>query len=282
MTVFIPFNSGGSLSQAIVAGVIGAGNVDAFAVSDNNKVTGQFLRDLIGETFEPHKKLEDMNAVSASATAMNAVSASATAMNAVSASATARTAIGTSGQAFDVIKASNMAIGKYVAGLAGLDPSAYADMNAVSASATAMNAVSASATAMNAVSASATAMNAVVKSITACTAIYSSIQSYRNILINTLNAAINFTKTTFTIGDGSGIFDNNLNSNTIYIPIACYDDNDTDYTAYHGFDISKSFVSVAKHAGNVAVSSGVGLKGVRLVGTGGTVGNMAFDIYTAT
>jgi len=92
-----------------------------------------------------------MNIVAASSTAMNIVAASSTAMNIVAASSTARTIIGSSGLAFDTISASNMAIGKYVAGNAQLDPTLFADMDAVAASDTASDAVFTSSTAKLAV-----------------------------------------------------------------------------------------------------------------------------------
>jgi hypothetical protein len=92
---------------------------------------------------------------------MDAVSTSTTAMDAVSASQTARDAIGTSGVGYDAIAAVAMAIGKYAAGIAGLTPSNYADIDAVASDADAMDAVSTSTTAMDAVSTSTTAMDAV-------------------------------------------------------------------------------------------------------------------------
>ncbi len=115
-----------------------------------------------------------MNVVVASSTAMNAlitsniatkaVAASSMAMNAIAASSVARTAIGSTGLAYDTIKVSSMAIGKYVIGCAGLDPTGYDDMNAVIVSSVAMNAVAANSAAMNAVAASSTAMAALLAS----------------------------------------------------------------------------------------------------------------------
>jgi len=108
-----------------------------------------------------------MDAVSTSSTAMDAVSTSSTAMDAVSASQTARDAIGTDGVGYDAVASVAMAIGKYAAGIAGLTPTNYADIDAVASDANAMDAVSTSSTAMDAVSASSTAMDAVMASLTA-------------------------------------------------------------------------------------------------------------------
>ena len=194
-----PATQAGGLSNSLVAGLVGDRVIDAFLVADNNNITGQFLRDLIGSAFDAHRTLQAMNAVAASATAMNAVAASATAMtavaasatamNAVAASATARTAVRGSTVAMTAVGAVNMAIGKFAAGEAGLDPTAWADMNAVVASATAMNAVAASATAMSAVAASLTARSSIRQSTTAINAI-NAVQSALNIMYT---AAIKWT-----------------------------------------------------------------------------------------
>ena len=89
---------------------------------------------------------------------MDAVSTSSTAMDAVSASQTARDAIGTDGVGYDAVAAVAMAIGKYAAGIAGLDPTAYADIDAVASEANAMDAVSASSLAVQSVTGSALAL----------------------------------------------------------------------------------------------------------------------------
>lgn len=70
-------------------------------------------------------------------------------------------------------------MGKTVAELAGLNPSGYADMNAIASSSTAMAAVIANATALNAVVSSSTAMAAVASSQTAMTAIAASTEALK-------------------------------------------------------------------------------------------------------
>ena len=92
--------------------------------------------------------------IARSTAAMDAVSASQTAMDAVSASSTARDAIGTSGVGYDAIAAVAMAIGKYAAGIAGLDATTYADIDAVASDSAAMDAVSTSSTAVSSVAGS--------------------------------------------------------------------------------------------------------------------------------
>ena len=68
--------------------------------------------------------------------------------------------------------ASSAVMGKTVAELAGLNPSGYADMNAIAASSTAMAAIASSQTAMTAIAASSTALSAIAASTTALDAIY--------------------------------------------------------------------------------------------------------------
>ena len=57
--------------------------------------------------------------------------------------------------------ASSAVMGKTVAELAGLNPSGYADMNAIASSSTAMTAIAASSTALSAIAASTTALDAI-------------------------------------------------------------------------------------------------------------------------
>ncbi len=177
------------------------------------------------------------------------------------------------------------AVDKNIQTLQALAASATA-MNAIAASETAMNAIAASATAMNAVAASATAMNAICKSAIAAQAVYAPIQSRRSTLLTTLADGSKFSKTTVNVGGTlfDAPVDHGLNTNTIYIPTACYDDGDTDYAVYYGADTSKSVVSIAKHSGTVSVTSGVSLRGVRVVGhayPSVPVGYVTFDVYTA-
>jgi len=82
-------------------------------------------------------------------------------------SQTARDAIGTAGVGYDAIAAVAMAIGKYAAGIAGLDATAYADIDAVASDSAAMDAVSTSSTAMDAVSTSQTARTSIFSSVIA-------------------------------------------------------------------------------------------------------------------
>ena len=96
--------------------------------------------------------------------ALATVVASAVAMNAIAASAVAREAIWGKAMAWGAISGSGMAVGKFVIGAAGLEPAAYADMEAVAASSVAMEAVAASTAARQALWQSDTALLALQNS----------------------------------------------------------------------------------------------------------------------
>ena len=102
--------------------------------------------------------LNTLGSVNASSSAMASVAASAPAMNAIARSANARAVIGSSGNGYDAIKVSPMAIGKLVAGFAGLDPTDFAHMDAVAASAVARAAIGTSGAAYDAIKLSDLAM----------------------------------------------------------------------------------------------------------------------------
>ncbi|MED5043201.1 hypothetical protein P9848_14950, partial [Geobacillus stearothermophilus] len=125
------------------------------------------------------------------------------------------------------------------------------------------------------------AMNVIAKSSTASAAINAAIQNYRSALLSALADTSKFTKTTTSVGNGSGTFTHGLNTNTIYIPVKCNDDNDTDYKVYSGVDNNIIVVSIDRHSGTIDVSSGVCLRGTTVIGTGSSVGDVIFEIYTA-
>ena len=96
-------------------------------------------------------------------------------MAAIFRSSTAMTAVQNNASAWAIFSnASSAVMGKTVAELAGLNPSGYADMNAVASSSTAMAAVASSSTAMTAIVASQTARKAIESSNTAISALSAS------------------------------------------------------------------------------------------------------------
>ena len=205
-----------------------------------------------------------MTAVINSTTAMTAVAASTTAMTAVINSTTAMTAVINSTTAMTAVAASSTA------------------MTEVAASTTAMTAVAASSTAMTAVAASAVALSEIAKSASAATSIEPALQSYRAAVISTLDAATTvFSKVVISIGNGAGTFDAGGGTSTLYIPTSCHDDGDTVYYVQSPLRSYASVVSIAVHSGTVPVTTGLTLRGVRVYGTGSSVGNVTFNVYTA-
>ena len=119
------------------------------ALSASGVAMGKTVATLAGLSCSAY---DDMSAVAASSTAMAAIFRSSTALQVVQNNASAWAIFS---------NASSAVMGKTVAELAGLNPSGYADMNAIAASSTAMTAIAASSTALSAIAASTTALDAI-------------------------------------------------------------------------------------------------------------------------
>ena len=132
------------------------------ALSASGVAMGKTVATLAGLSCSAY---DDMSAVAASSTAMAAIFRSSTALQVVQNNASAWAIFS---------NASSTVMGKTVAELAGLNPSGYADMNAIASSSTAMAAIIANSTALKAVVSSSAAMSAVAASQTAMTAVASS------------------------------------------------------------------------------------------------------------
>ena len=119
------------------------------ALSASGVAMGKTVATLAGLSCSAY---DDMSAVAASSTAMAAIFRSSTALQVVQNNASAWAIFS---------NASSAVMGKTVAELAGLNPSGYADMNAIASSSTAMAAIAASSTALSAIAASTTALDAI-------------------------------------------------------------------------------------------------------------------------
>ena len=129
------------------------------ALSASGVAMGKTVATLAGLSCSAY---DDMSAVAASSTAMTAVASSQTAMAAIFRSSTALQVVQNNASAWAIFSnASSAVMGKTVAELAGLNPSGYADMNAIASSSTAMAAIAASSTALSAIAASTTALDAI-------------------------------------------------------------------------------------------------------------------------
>jgi len=195
----------------------------------------------------------------------NRLASSETAMSAVAASETAMISIISEENARETFFGSKYKVGLGLATYAKINNSALKGYNTISL-----------------VAASSTALNAIVKVVSACQAIVTNISTYRSQILSALSSGNEFTKTTGQqVGNGNTTVDHGLNTNTIYIPTSCQDDGDTDMAAYSGVNQTTQIVSVGRHNGETAVNTGVALRGVKVVGTGSSVGYFKFDIYTA-
>ncbi|MCW0826334.1 hypothetical protein OKS01_18845, partial [Clostridioides difficile] len=209
-------------------------------------------------------------AVASSSTAMNAVASSSTAMNAVASSQIGvNTIINNSGFLNIVISSSTA-------------------MSAIAGSSTAMSAIAGSSTAMSAIAGKPVAISAIIKSTMACSKIDSKIQSYRSTLVNSLNNASYFTKTTeiSTNSNGNGTtLDRTLyTGNKIIIPTQFRDKGSgantiTLYSSSTNIQIYNTTITQT----TVSITSGVALRGVReLHGTYYPSENeITYDVYTA-
>ena len=83
---------------------------DPFQLTDNLRITGVFLRLLLGSSFDSYRRLKTTLDVANSSTAMNIVANSSTAMNIVANSSTAMNIVANSSTAMDIMRTSNTAI----------------------------------------------------------------------------------------------------------------------------------------------------------------------------
>ncbi|WP_044299043.1 hypothetical protein, partial [Clostridioides difficile] len=198
--------------------------------------------------------------VASSSTAMNAVASSSTAMNAVASSSTAMNAVASSQIGVNTI----------------INNSGF------------LNIVISSSTAMSAIAGKPVAISAIIKSTMACSKIDSKIQSYRSTLVNSLNNASYFTKTTeiSTNSNGNGTtLDRTLyTGNKIIIPTQFRDKGSgantiTLYSSSTNIQIYNTTITQT----TVSITSGVALRGVReLHGTYYPSENeITYDVYTA-
>ncbi|MBG0100263.1 hypothetical protein I4O96_17910 [Clostridioides difficile] len=161
-------------------------------------------------------------------------------------------------------------------------------MSAIAGSSTAMSAIAGSSTAMSAIAGKPVAISSIIKSTMACSKIDSKIQSYRSTLVNSLNNASYFTKTTeiSTNSNGNGTtLDRTLyTGNKIIIPTQFRDKGSgantiTLYSSSTNIQIYNTTITQT----TVSITSGVALRGVReLHGTYFPNENeITYDVYTA-
>ena len=224
-----------------------------------------------------------MTAVAASQVAMTAVASSQVAMQAVAASQVAMTAVLSSQVAMQAVASSQVAMQAVLSSQVAMTAvlSSQVAMTAVAASQVAMQAVASSQVAMTAVAASAVALNAICKVSEVPVQWYTAMQSHRDKILISCENSNYFVKTMENVGDGVGTFDSGENTNTFYIPISCSDDNDTSFSAYDTAKSARQICNIPSHSGSVNISEGIAMRGTRVIGSGASIGNISFVVYTA-
>lgn len=155
-------------------------------------------------------------------------------------------------------------------------------MEIISASLPAMNIMANSPQAIMVIVSSGKALHTIVQSESVCKVVENSIQNYRPTIIRAIdNSSSLFRKQTrVAVGDGTATQESGKGSATIYVPVSCQDDGDTDFSV-NSLLTGNSLAYIARHSGTVSVSSGITLQGVQVAGSGSSVGNVIFDVYTA-
>ena len=149
-------------------------------------------------------------------------------MAAIFRSSTAMTAVQNNASAWAIFSnASSAVMGKTVAELAGLNPSGYADMNAIASSSTAMAAIIANSTALKAVVSSSAAMSAVAASQTAMAAIVAS-QTARK-AIESSNTAISALSASSRVVTGYATIGTAYNKDCWIVSACCTTSNSSSY-----------------------------------------------------
>ena len=195
------------------------------ALSASGVAMGKTVATLAGLSCSAY---DDMSAVAASSTAMAAVASSQTAMAAIFRSSTALQVVQNNASAWAIFSnASSTVMGKTVAELAGLNPSGYADMNAIASSSTAMAAVANNKTALTAVINNASALNTVVSSSTAMAAIVAS-QTARK-AIESSNTAISALSASSRVVTGYATIGTAYNKDCWIVSACCTTSNSSSY-----------------------------------------------------
>ena len=118
-------------------------------------------------------------------------------------------------------------------------------------------------------------LRALVKDQDYCNVVQATINNYRDVIANTLSST---TYTQTSIGSGSGTWTQHSNKANLIIAYNCYDDSDTDYSIYHGNGAYR-VAYVGRHSGNKSLGNTICLRGIKLVGSGASVGRVDYRLY---
>lgn len=109
-----------------------------------------------------------------------------------------------------------------------------------------------------------------------CNVVQATINNHSDTIVKTLS---DVTPTTRSIGSGAGTWTYGVGEANIMIAYSCYDDYDTDYSIYHGNGAYRT-AYVQRHSGNTNLANIICLRGIKLVGSGSSVGNVSYKHYT--
>ena len=109
-----------------------------------------------------------------------------------------------------------------------------------------------------------------------CNVVQATINNHSDTIVKTLS---DVTPTSKTIGSGSGTWTHEKGKANIIIAYQCYDDSDTDYSVYHGNGAYR-VAYISRHSGTKSIGNIICLRGIKLVGSGASVGNVSYKLYT--
>ena len=109
-----------------------------------------------------------------------------------------------------------------------------------------------------------------------CNVVQATINNHSDTIVKTLS---DVTPTTRSIGSGAGTWTYGVGEANIMIAYSCYDDYDTDYSIYHGNGAYR-VAYISRHSGTKSIGNIICLRGIKLVGSGSSVGNVSYKHYT--
>ena len=118
-------------------------------------------------------------------------------------------------------------------------------------------------------------LSALVQDQDYCNVVQATINNHSDTIVNTLSSTI---PTEGKIGNGAGTWTNEGNKANLIVAYNCYDDNDTDFSIYHG-NGNYRVAYVNRHSGNKSLGNVICLRGIKLVGSGSSVGYVNYKLY---
>ena len=118
-------------------------------------------------------------------------------------------------------------------------------------------------------------LSALVQDQDYCNVVQATINNHSDTIVNTLSSTI---PTEGKIGDGPGTWTKEGNKANLIVAYNCYDDSDTDYSIYHG-NGNYRVAYVNRHSGDKSLGNVICLRGIKLVGSGASIGYVNYKLY---